>query len=317
MKAVVVCALAVMLSADILPAEDSCPPPLRIEESSSQVTVLEADQPVLTYQRAPKSRDGKYERAGYVHPLFDLDGNVLTEDFPADHPHHRGIFWAWHQLYVGDVRTGDPWVCKDFLAEVRNVDIVECCPQRVAFQAAADWTSPLWVDEEGTKKPIVHELTTIRVHSVESGCRAIDFEISLTAAEQNVRIGGSEDVKGYGGFSPRIRLPEGLTFLTDWGLATPQKTAVDPSPWLNMTAAFGIDDRKSGVTILSHPSVPGFPQRWILRQQRSMQNPMFPGREPVAVPTDTPLVFRYRMILHGGETNADQIREWQVAYSCQ
>jgi hypothetical protein len=317
MKTVVACSLAVLLSTQLLPAADDCPPPLRIEQTPEHVTVLQGDSPVLTYQRAPKSLDGKYERAGYVHPLFDLDGNELTEDFPQDHPHHRGIFWAWHQLSVGDVRTGDPWVCKDFLTEVRSVEIVECCPQRVAFRSAADWTSPLWVDEEGTKKPIVRELTTIRVHLQGSGSRAIDFEIALIAAEPDVRIGGSEDVKGYGGFSPRIRLPEGLTFLTDWGVAQPQNTSVDPSPWLNMTAAFDSDDSKSGVTILSHPSVPGFPQRWILRQKRSMQNPVFPGREAVTLPTDCPLVFRYRMVLHRGEASADQIRAWQAAYSSE
>ena len=308
--------LATLLTALPLAAED-CPPPLRIEQSPEQVTVLQGDAPVLTYQRAPKSQGEKYERAGYVHPLFDLDGNELTEDFPADHLHHRGIFWAWHQLSVGDVHTGDPWACTDFLTEVRNVEIIECCPQQVAFRAAADWTSPLWVDEAGTKKPIVRELTTIRVHSPVNDSRAIDFEISLTAAEPNVRIGGSEDVKGYGGFSPRIRLPEGLTFLTDWGIAQPQNTSVDPSPWLDMTAAFGSDDKLSGVTILSHPSVPGYPQRWILRQKRSMQNPVFPGREAVTLPTDYPLVFRYRMILHRGQANADQIREWQSDFASQ
>jgi len=308
--------LAILLAASPLIAEE-CLPALRIEQSPEQVTVLQGDAPVLTYQRAPQSLDGKYERAGYVHPLFDLDGNKLSEDFPADHPHHRGIFWAWHQLLVGDVRTGDPWICKDFLTEVRGVDVIECCPQRVAFQASADWTSPLWTDEAGRKKPIVRELTTIRVHGAASDRRAIDFEISLTAAEEHVRIGGSEDIKGYGGFSPRIRLPDGLTFLTDWGIAKPQTTSVDPSPWLDMTAAFGDDDTRSGVTILSHPSVPGFPQRWILRQKRSMQNPVFPGREAVALPTDCPLTFRYRMILHRGEASASRIREWQAAFSSQ
>ena len=34
------------------------------------------------------------------------DGQVLTEDFPADHLHHRGIFWAWHQVYVGEKAMG-------------------------------------------------------------------------------------------------------------------------------------------------------------------------------------------------------------------
>lgn len=307
---------ALLLSALPLRAADS-PSKLHIEESPEQVVVLDGETSVLTYRRAPKSLDGKFERAGYVHPLFDLDGNELTEDFPSDHRHHRGIFWAWHQLSVGDVRVGDPWVCENFLTEVHNIEILEQTPDLAAFCATADWTSPLWVDESGHRKPIVREQSTIRVHAAANDARAIDFEIHLTAVEPNVRLGGSDDVKGYGGFSPRIRLPDGLRFLTDWGIARPQTQSVDPSPWLDMTAVFGDDDKLSGVTILCHPSVPGYPQRWILRRKRSMQNPVYPGRVPVALSTATPLVFRYRLILHRGEVTADEIRKWQTAFSKQ
>ncbi len=292
-------------------------PRLCVEVSPEQVKVFEGEKHVLTYQRAPKSQDGKLERAGYVHPLFDLDGNVLTEDFPTDHRHHRGIFWAWHQLYVGDVRVGDPWVCKDFLTEVRDVTILAECGGAVAFRAASDWTSPNWVDESGHRKPIVRELATIRVHPVVNDTRSIDFEIQLTAAEAGVRLGGSEDRKGYGGFSPRIRLPDGLRFLAEWGVAQPQTTSVDASPWMDMTGRFGDDDKQSGVTILSHPSVPDFPQRWILRQKRSMQNPVYPGREAVELSTEKPLVFRYRLVLHRGEVAPERINEWQSAFGKQ
>jgi len=41
--------------------------------------------------------------------------------------------------------------------------------------------------------------------------------------------------------------------------------------------------------------------QWILRQTRSMQNPVFPGREPVAVPRDRPLILKYRLVIHQGD----------------
>ena len=69
--------------------------------------VSEGERPVLFYQSAPRSLDGRYSRSSYVHPLYGLDGRVLTHDFPEDHLHHRGIFWAWHQLWVGDKKAGD------------------------------------------------------------------------------------------------------------------------------------------------------------------------------------------------------------------
>jgi hypothetical protein len=53
---------------------------------------LEQGRKVLFYQEQPKSVDGKYERAGYVHPLYSLNEKVLTDDSPADHPFHREFF---------------------------------------------------------------------------------------------------------------------------------------------------------------------------------------------------------------------------------
>jgi hypothetical protein len=61
----------------------------------------------MFYQQQYKAQQGKYFRCHYIHSLYGLDGEVLTEDFTADHPHHRGIFWGRHQLWFGDKKVGD------------------------------------------------------------------------------------------------------------------------------------------------------------------------------------------------------------------
>ena len=43
----------------------------------------------------------KYRRSTYIHPLFDLRGNVISDDFPKDHLHHRGLSWTWAHVGVG------------------------------------------------------------------------------------------------------------------------------------------------------------------------------------------------------------------------
>lgn len=293
---------------------------LRVAATDEGYGLFEGDTPVLFYQANPRSLDGKYERAGYVHPLYDLDGQVLTEDFPADHLHHRGIFWAWHQLYVGDTQIGDPWVCRNFLSRVDDVEILKTEPDSAAIQATVHWVSPDWKDSSGETKPIVREVTTITAYRAADGFRAIDFRIRLTALEPDVRIGGSDDVKGYGGFSPRLRLPQDIQFIAEYGQVEPQKTAVKASRWMDMVGSFvsGSDnaaDRVSGVAVLCHPSLPGFPQQWILRKARSMQNPVFPGREPVAVPFEKPLEFRYRMVIHRGNASQQQLKTWFNQYA--
>jgi hypothetical protein len=82
--------------------------PIEVVETSQGFAITEGKAKVMFYQREHKSLNGKYSRANYIHPLYGLDGEVLTEDFPADHLHHRGIFWAWHQVWLGDKRVGDP-----------------------------------------------------------------------------------------------------------------------------------------------------------------------------------------------------------------
>lgn len=287
--------------------------------SEEGVLVVDSGKKVLFFQQKPKSLKGEYERAGYVHPMWDLDGNVLTEDFPADHKHHRGIFWAWHQLSVGGKPIGDPWLCKDFLSDVREIEPALQDDGLARLRVLSHWKSPLWKDENGLRKTIAEEKTQIVVHPIRDNTRAIDFEVSLLAVEKDVRIGGSKNVKGYGGFCTRLRLPDGLTFRLKSGFVEPIRTSVDESPWLDMTAAWGEDKQLSGVSVLTHPTTVGFPQRWILRQKSSMQNPVFPGRETVSVPNDpeNPLVFRYRLVLHNGEVHSKVVNAWQSDFEKQ
>ena len=272
---------------------------------------------ILFYQRRPKSLNGKFERANYIHPLYDLDGQVLTEDFPVDHPHHRGIFWAWHQVRVDGKLAGDSWIGRDFSWDVQRVDVIQDDGQSAAIDVLVIWKSRLVTDGTGQPIPLVKEMTTVRVCRKEWGTRKIDFVIRLVALQPKVRIGGSENEKGYGGFSTRIRLPENIRFAGESGDLTPQTVAVEGGAWIDMTACFGENRSISGLSILSHPSLPGFPQPWILRRSGSMQNPVFPGRESVALSMTDPLVLRYRLIVHRGETDGDKIRRWQKAYAEQ
>ncbi|MEX0718515.1 MAG: DUF6807 family protein [Planctomycetaceae bacterium] len=279
-----------------VPAENaaSFAGPFALERTDDGVRVTEEGRPVLFYQRRPKSAEGRYERANYVHPLYDLAGEELTEDFPPDHLHQRGIYWAWHQLWIGQRRVGDPWAAQRFLAEVRSIEVKSQDDDALALEARVQWTSPLVTGVDGSRIPIVEERTIVRAHRRGEHHRAIDFEIRLRALLPGVRIGGSEDDKGYGGFSARIKLPVDVKFAGPRGPIAPQLTAVDAGPWVD------ISTKNGGMAILSHPSNPGHPQPWVLRAQKSMQNPAWPGREAAAIPQDDDLTLRYRIVVHDG-----------------
>lgn len=289
------------------------PPAWKAVTTDDGVWVQEGDTKVLFYQRRPKSKDGKYTRANYVHPLLNLDGEPLTEDFPADHLHHRGIFWAWHQVTIAGKAVGDPWALKDCGWDIRDVK-AESSDGAMSLLTTVYWLSPLWRDAKGTQKPIVREQAVIRVHRAEKERRVVDFEISLTALQSETRIGGAAPTPGYGGFSPRLRLPKDVRFLGPKGEVKPLAGPVDPAPWIDVVGTL-VDDRISGVAMLTHPATPGFPQPWILRSRGSMQNAVYPGATPVLLPTEKPLVLRYRLVIHRGAVQVEQIDRWQREYA--
>ena len=281
------------------------------------ICFVEDGDSILSYQIAEKSLNGTYPRSNYIHPLYTLDGKILTEDFPLDHLHHRGIFWAWHQLYIGDKRLGDGWEIKDFRWEVRSVRELKGQGDTKAIQADVLWKTAQWIDADGNEKAVVREATTIKVYPAEDLYRQIDIEISIRALEQNMRLGGSEDEKGYGGFSPRIRLVDDIRFTSSEGKVEPDNLPVKASEWMDVSGSFGKGGALAGLSILCHPENPGFPNPWILRSKGSMQNAVypFPGAQAVPLSESQPTILRYRLLVHEGDSEALDIAAIHVDFA--
>lgn len=268
-----------------------------VVETDQTITVSELGEPVFTYQRTATTKNGKHSRSHYLHPVWSLDNRVLTEDFPRDHLHHRGIFWAWHQVRVAGKAMGDPWECRDFIWEVVSTRIDQSGSDRLVLATHVLWKSPNYTDDSGSMLPIVDEHTVITVHRADDVSRRIDFEILLQAVAPDVTLGGSNDEKGYGGFSVRMRMPDDLIFQSATGPLQPRTLGIDAGSWVDMSATFG---KPAGITMIQHASNPGFPHPWILRQKGSMQNPAYPGRHPVRLSNDQPTRLAYSVLIHRG-----------------
>ena len=76
------------------------------------------------------------------------------------------------------------------------------------------------------RKLFLKEKLQINTGRIEEGCRSVDFRITLEALVEGVRIGGSDDEKGYGGFSARIRTPDDLKFISGNGPVVPQNLQI-------------------------------------------------------------------------------------------
>ncbi|MBK8506028.1 MAG: PmoA family protein [Saprospiraceae bacterium] len=233
---------------------------------------------------------------------------------PEDHPHHRGVFWTWHQVIIGDKHVGDAWACDNISWDVQSITHDLTSDGSLRLKAQTDWESPLWLNKQGNQEPFLRENTTVSIYLKKKNYRVIDFEISLLALTPQVKIGGSDDEKGYSGFSVRMKLPEDITFQSNNGAVTPTTNAVEAGPWMQMEGSLTRDDQKSGIVIISHSENPTYPEPWILRNKNSMQNAAYPGRYPAEISDKAPTILRYRMVVYQGEMKEKNISRLQKSY---
>ncbi|WP_339905386.1 DUF6807 family protein [uncultured Cyclobacterium sp.] len=265
---------------------------LTFEEKEDGVLLLSDGKPRFFYQKEMISLNGEYPRANYLHPVFDTKGEIVTEDFPDDHLHHRGIFWTWHQLWVDDLRIADPWISDGVEWDVKKIK-TEIHPNNSATIAV----KVIWKANKISNKKIIEENTTITYQPTGNQVYKITFDITLKPLVSGVRIGGSEDAKGYGGFSPRLKLSETVGFYDENGTVTPDNLPVSAGDWINITKK---EPNDPGVVIMGEPDqLPSY-QGWILRKRNSMQNMAFPGKEPILLSKKEPLHFRNQLLIHQG-----------------
>jgi len=279
-------------------------------KSGEGIEILENGKKVLFYQVRPKSVDGKYERAGFVHPLYSLNEKILTDDMPADHPYHRGIFWAWHQIILNDKNIADGWISENISWKPLQVKVKKR-KKRVMLQLQMIWNAE---PEHNKPTAIVREKTKITVFKSTSQYRILDFDIHLFALADNLKIGGSNDEKGYGGFCLRLKLPRDLTFVSENKVVIPQETPVLAGPWMDFTGSFeGESLPKTGVVVFGYTSGLGHQYPWILRSVTSMQNVPYPGRTPIEL-SKKGLRLTYRIIVHDGEMRNEDIEKLYQQY---
>lgn len=293
----------IIIFASFFLANTSYSQKLTFRKTDNGILLEENAQPRFFYQTATQSLNGKYHRSNYVHPLYGLEGEVLTEDFPDDHLHHHGIFWAWHQLYAEGKRVGDPWISEgvDWIVEKISTKTKKT---KATIKARIDWI------QTSNKQAVVQEDLMVEFERLEEDVFALTFDIELTALVDGVEIGGSEDAKGYGGFSPRFFLPEDIEFESTDGKVEPHNLPVQAGPWMNMKGTFDPGTQlSSGIVIMGEPDqLPSY-KGWILRSAKSMQNMAFPGKDPIAIERGKSLSFRNRILVHK-DLSPEQIQDY-------
>jgi len=269
------------------------------------LTVRDGQVDVLTYRfgdQLKKGLDPGQTRSCYIHPLYSLDGQVLTEDFPQDHFHHHGIFWTWPIVKTRGQNT-QTW----HPANLRQ-HFVRWLKREVKDGVAKLRIENAW--KLDGKEVVAKEIVTMQIHQADELGRAIDLELTLEAVGGPLTLQGSQDQnKGYGGFSLRSApMFKGTTMATGQGLE--EKDSNNKRfRWVGLSTA------QAGVAVFVSPDHPDFPPTWCIRNSYAgFLNVSWPGLKPFVLQPGQPVTLRYRMYIHRGDMTASHIQEAYEIY---
>ncbi len=238
-----------------------------------RLELREAGNPVLIYNYAPQLAKGAPEnrrRCCYIFPLYTPAGVSMLDDFPADHPHHRGLFWAWPVVETGGT-VYDEWM--NMTARERT----EGKPQVSASNQPTLEAVNIW---EAGGRDIVRERLRIvafptRGNSREGASRSLEVTVTLAALNAPVTLRGSrEQGKSYGGFSARFAPREDTVLRAD-GETLAKDEDLTPRHWAELEATYG--GKRVALRITPDPQDPGAPYQWCLRKY-GFVGASFPGR---------------------------------------
>ncbi len=278
---------------------------MRIEDMDGKSLVIrEGDKPLLVYNYRSRLPDGvneKYRRSCYFHPVYGPYGEVLTDDFPADHFHHRGLAVMWTHVTVGE-KDYDLWGINGMRARLGKVLGIENGPIYSLLKVRHGWYTV-------KSERVVDETWTVKAYRESGVGRVVDFDILLEAVGEPVSIRSSD--RGYGGLNVRFSPREDTVLYNDKG-RLPADCDKEPFLWSDLSATFRGAEAVSGVSIFDNPGNVRHPQTWSNRYY-GVLNPA-PAVEPLIITKDQPLHLSYRIWIHAGDIESGRVRQAYDAY---
>jgi hypothetical protein len=276
------------------------------DADKNSVKLVDGDRPVLVYNHGvitnanvPKDNPER-SRACYVHPVWGINGEVLTDDFPKDHYHHHGIFWAWPHVGIAG-KHYDIWMYHDIHDQFVRWICRDCGPTAAVLAVENGWFV-------GAKKVMV-ERVWLRSYAVSDDARALDLDFVWIPVDNPITLRSSDN--GYGGLAMRFAVPEGKhgTITTPAGLAKEDLSNVR-LPWADMTYSFAAGDARSGAAIFVAPDHRDYPPGWLLRHYGPL-TVGWPGASEKTFPPGVPIRLKYRVWIH---KSAGEVGWLQRAY---
>jgi hypothetical protein len=230
-----------------------------------RLALTERGNPVLVYNYGPQLKGGAPEnrrRCCYIYPLYTPSGVSMLDDFPKDHWHHRGLFWAWPVVET-EGKTYDEWM---------NMTVKDHTTKPPVTKGGRLQVENTW---QLDGRDIVREGVVLTALPSQGDAREITVELTLEALANPVTLKGSREAgKSYGGFSARFAEREDTILRAD-GETLSKDEDLTPRHWAELEGTYG--GKKAVLRITPDASDLGAPYQWCLRKY-GFVGASFPGR---------------------------------------
>ena len=285
-------------------------PRVQATNTNDAIKIAVGKLPVLEYNMAirpsPDETKPYYARSGFIHPIFDPHGNVLTDDFPPDHMHQHGVMFPYTRTTFRG-QAVDFWNQAAQQGNVTHANLTGTVTGVVFGGFTAELHHVAFLDRDKTATALT-EIWKVVVYQ-QNEWFLIDFTSTQKCATDNPLI---LQEYHYGGWAIRgrrnwVKTTAGAGFLTSEGKKRDAGNHTRPN-WVDIHGPVS-NGKHAGITVLNHPDNYRFPQP--VRLHPSMPYfcwaPMVLGNYKIK--PGEPLVSKYRMVVHQGEVNAAKMTE--------
>lgn len=303
--------LASLAFSSALHAEDA----ITAVREDRQVVIRAGIHEILRYQAEPGELPRpeipkSYVRGGYIQSIHTPSGRLITDDFPANHLHHHGVWSPWTKTQF-EGRHPDFWNMGAGKGRVEFValDAVWQKDGKAGFQARHQF-----VDLTATPAKVALLETWDVSVSLADQRYVIDFTSTQTCASDSpLKLPPYH----YGGFGFRGNGAwlgaDNCRFLSASGLTDRVKLNTSREKWCWVGGK--VDGETCGLTILGHPGNFRFPQPvrahpeepfFCFAPQQLGEMEIVPGTKYIA---------RYRLVIADGEPDAKAAETWWREYA--
>jgi len=267
--------------------------------------------------------------AACFHPVYTPAGERATSIAPDDHPHHRGIFLAWHDsefrepavftnypnhpLRGFNIRRADFWGWGEYapregrIIQNRDIKLAKADGRHALIELHNEWNV--------NNRKYLDETTTATI-AERDGVFVIDLQFGLVPLADYFL-----DRQSFSGFDVQMRKDGESYYANAAGKVTlpdPHYSLPDldwpPEPWYDYSIKLA-SGKTVGAAVLDHPQNPS--TSWHNSTRLWMLNPVITAGAPLTIRRGETFTLRYRVVVHDGDTPTALLQklseEWRAA----